>query len=123
MSGIYTVIMYLIAFTIMRSIWSLGREGAQNFGGKGKSFYIMLGKGLLVCVAIAFVVAAGTGSSSCSETEYGVSGGSCEIYNDDGFTPTMDQYLRRFILVLSFFYGPYLLGFVSGNNGGKSENE
>ena len=65
-------------------------------------------RGLLWCAGIALVAAASMGQPSCEEQDDPL-GGTCQVYADDGYDPSVDQRAGRFLYLFWLLYIPVLI--------------
>ena len=68
-------------------------------------------RGLLWCSGLAAFAAITLGQPSCDEQGDPIHGG-CEAYADDGFDPTVDQRIGRFLYLFTLLSVPVLIGAV-----------
>lgn len=65
-------------------------------------------RGFLWCAGLAFFAAVSMGQPSCEEQGDPLRG-TCEQYADDGFDPTTDQRVGRFLYLFLLLYVPVLI--------------
>lgn len=94
----------LILSAIIYFAYKTAKEAGENNGR-----WIALRNGTLWCIGIAFFAAATMGSPSCEQTDDPIRGG-CSEYADDGFDPTSDQRLARFLFWFVLLTAPVVVG-------------
>lgn len=101
-SEFFKAIGYLFFAGIINHIYHMGLDSK-------KSWKQLLWSGLGFCVVTAGILTALTGRPTClSRDQDGISS-SCEEYADDGFEPTNEQYLSKFVFYMMIGYTPVIL--------------
>lgn len=80
-------------------------RGAAETNGK----WVALRNGVLWCVGLALFAALSVGQPSCEEPDDPLRGG-CSQYADDGYEPTQDERIGRFIFVFLLLTVPVGFG-------------
>lgn len=99
-NGVFAALVAYMTYGVIRFAYKTAKDSAEK-----TSPFTLCWQGFLFCAFHAAIFASLLGKPSCEEPSDPIYGG-CDSYSDDGYEPTNEDLMEKFIKIFLILYGP-----------------